>query len=84
MRKVALLFAFLCLFAVGCENGHDEVTYTRSSNETSLKISHRCNGSTINVTVKNAEEARKYRERLQRLVKEIEDFEKELSIREKN
>ncbi len=67
----------------GCDTPTDEVTYTRNNQEMSLKITHRSNGSSCTVTIKNADDARKYRERLEKLTKEIENFEKELSIREK-
>lgn len=77
-------YIFLLLFLVGCTPAGDEISYTRSTNETKLKITQRNpNGASISVEVSNAKEAREYRERLLRLVKEIEDYEKELSIREK-
>jgi len=77
-------FFVIALFLVGCTPAGDEISYTRSTNETKLKITQRANsGASISVELTNAKEAREYRERLQRLIKEIEDYEKELSIREK-
>lgn len=76
------LFLILLLFLVGCAN-QDEVTYTRNNQEMTLTIKHYNEGRCSVVVIKNAEQARNYKERLKKLLKEIEDFEKELSIKEK-
>lgn len=81
MKKVVFILA---IFLIGCQpSPTQEIIYTRNDEEVSLKIIHRGGGSVCTITLKDAESARKYKERLQRLVREIEDFEKELSIREK-
>ena len=70
------------VLALGCASG-DEVAYTRNNKEMRLKITHRNNGNFCSVEITNLEEAKNYKARLQKLIKEIEDFENELSIREK-
>jgi soluble cytochrome b562 len=81
MKK--LLFAFVILFA-GCAAPQEEITtYVSSNNTVKLKIRHSINGSSITVEINNAKEAKDYKERMQKIVRAIEDFEKELSIREK-
>lgn len=81
MKKVIFILA---IFLMGCQvSPTQEVIYTRNDEEVSLKITHRGGGNFCTITLKNAEDARKYKERVQRLIREIEDFEKELSIREK-
>lgn len=80
MKRSIFLIALL---VIGCAAPSDSITYTRSNDEMSLKITYTNNGSSCSVNIKNAEEARKYRIRLQRLVRELEDFEKEISIKEK-
>jgi len=77
-------FTFLLVFVAGCAcSTDDEVKYTRSSSEAKLVITHRNNCSSFNVEIKNADEAKKYKERLQKLVKEIERYEEDVRILEK-
>jgi hypothetical protein len=83
MRKVIPIFAFICLFAIGCNATSDEITYSRTNDDIQLKITHRSGGNSCTITIKNAIEAAQYKARLQRLVREVEDFEKDLSIKEK-
>lgn len=80
MKK--LLFVFVILL-VGCGGPGDEITYSRTNDNIQLKITHRSGGNTCTITIKNGIEAAQYKARLQRLVREIEDFEKDLSIKEK-
>lgn len=81
MKKLFFIFFILI---VGCASPTEEITtYVNSNNTVRLKIRHANNGSAITVEINNAEEARKYKERMQKIVRCIEDFEKELSIREK-
>ncbi len=81
MKKLLLILPFLCL--LGCDSPTDEVSYTRNNTEMSLKITHRNMGNSCSITLKTGDDARKYRERLEKLMKEIESFERELEIREK-
>jgi len=83
MKKIISIFAFVCLFALGCNNPSDEITYSRNNSDIQLKITHRNGGNSCTITIKNATEAAQYKARLQRLVREIEDFEKDLLIKEK-
>jgi uncharacterized protein YcfL len=80
MKKVF----FVILFLVGCTGPQEEITtYVSSNNTVKLKIRHANNGASVTVEISNAEEARLYKERMQKIVRYIEDFEKDLSIREK-
>lgn len=83
MKKLIPLLALPVLLLLGCDTSTDEVSYTRTNQEMSLKITHRVNGNSVTITMKSAADAKAYRERLEKLIKEIESFEKELSIREK-
>lgn len=84
MKKFFAIFATFCLLLAGCDSPQEEVTtYISSNNTVKLKIRHSNNGSSVNVEISTAEEARAYKERMQKIVRFIEDFEKELSIREK-
>lgn len=78
----SLLFLTFCM--IGCDQPSDEITYSRTDSNIQLKITHRSGGSSCTINIKNATEAAVYKARLQRLVREIEDFEKDLSIKEKN
>lgn len=80
------LFFILVLLLVGCNGPTEEITtYINNSNDAvKLKIRHAYNGQAITIEINNAEEAKKYKERMQKVIRSIEDFEKELSIREKN
>jgi helix-turn-helix protein len=81
MKKV--LFISLVLLA-GCTGPTEEITtYVNSNNTVKLKIRHAHNGNSITVEINNAEEARQYKDRMQKIIRYLEDFEKELSIREK-
>ncbi len=81
MKK--LLFAFVLLL-VGCAAPQEEITtYVSSNNTVKLKVRHSNGGGSITVEINNAKEAKDYKERMQKIVRAIEDFEKELSIREK-
>ena len=78
------LFIIAVLFLVGCGGPTEEITtYVNSNNTVKLKIRHAHNGNSITVEINSAEEARKYKERMQKIIVYLEDFEKELSIREK-
>jgi len=81
MKKVILIF--VCLLTIGCSTTSDEITYSRTDSDIQLKITHRSGGASCSITIKNATEAAQYKARLQRLVREIEDFEKDLLIKEK-
>lgn len=85
MKKVLFILAFACLFAIGCgmPMPSDEITYSRTNDNIQLKITHKSGGNSCTITIKNGVEAAQYKARLQRLVREIEDFEKDLSIKEK-
>lgn len=81
MKK--LLFAFVILLA-GCAAPQEEITtYISSNNTVKLKIRHANGGNSVTVEINNVKEAKDYKERMQKIVRAIEDFEKELSIREK-
>ncbi len=82
MKK--LLFVVAALAILGCDGPSDEVHYTRSGNDVRLKIVHRNNGNSCSIELKTMQEAEQYKIRLQKLVKEIDDYEKELTNREKN
>jgi hypothetical protein len=80
MRKLLLFFA---LFVAGCTY-NDEITYTRSDKEIVLKITQRSPaGSAISIELRTHADAQAYRERLERIMKELDDFERELTIKEK-
>ena len=82
MKK--LLFALVLLIA-GCGGPQEEITtYVSSNNIVKLKIRHSYNGQAITVEINSAKEAKDYKERMQKIIRAIEDFEKELTIREKN
>jgi hypothetical protein len=82
MKK--LLFALVLVAGCSSSLPTNEVQVTRTDTELKLKITHRNNGNSCNVELTNMEQAEKYKKRLQKLIEDIEDFEKELSIREKN
>lgn len=82
MKRLFLLLVLLCTGCGVAVNG-DEVAYTRSNDNMKLAITHRHNGGSLQVRIENAEDAKRYKERLAKLIKEIERFEDELSIREK-
>lgn len=82
MKKLILLIA---IFITGCScSTEDEIKYTRSNSEATLVIIHRNCGNFLKVEIKNAEEARKYKERLQKLIREIEKYEDDVRVMEKN
>jgi len=85
MKKLTGILLSLSLFVlIGCTAPQEEITtYVSSNNTVKLKIRHANAGSSVTVEINNAEEARVYKERMQKIVRCIEDFEKELSIREK-
>lgn len=82
MKRVFLLFVLLCTGCGVAVNG-DDVAYTRSNDDMKLAITHRHAGGSLKINIDNAEDAKRYKERLAKLIKEIEKFEDELSIREK-
>jgi hypothetical protein len=84
MKK--LLFALVLVGMCGCDPPPptDEINYIRSDKELRLKITHRNGGSSCSVDLTNVEQAEKYKKRLRKLIEDIEEFEKELSTREKN
>jgi hypothetical protein len=80
MKKLLLLSILLF---TGCQY-NDEITYTRSDKEILLKITQRVpSGAAITTELRTHEDARLYRERLERIIKELDDFERELTIKEK-
>lgn len=84
MRKLTAILLVCGLFVIGCAAPQEEITtYVSSNNTVKLKIRHANAGASVTVEINNAEEARIYKERMLKIVRSIEDFEKELSIREK-
>ena len=83
MKK--LLFSLVCLSFIGCANpNRDTFVFTRNASEIKLQIWQHHNSNSITVEIKNAEEAKAYKERLKKIIKEIETYEEQLSIYEKN
>lgn len=75
MKKFILIFVILVL---GCSR-NDQIEFTRTEKTVKLKITH----SAQIYEIKTAEEAKFHKDKLQKIIKEIENFEYELSIMEK-
>lgn len=81
MKKLILLPIF---FLFGCDpQPKNEITRTRSDGENKLTIIHRNYGNTTTVYIKNAEDAKQYKERLQQIIKDIEEYEREAVPKDK-
>ncbi len=80
-----ILFGFLwTVFLFGCDpQPKNEIIRTRGDTENKLTITHKNLGSSCTVYIKNAEEAKQYKERLQQLLKEIEEYEREITSKDK-
>lgn len=84
--KRFILFLFLwTIFICGCEPQPQkiEITRTRSFQDNKLIITHRNNGQAVTTTIKNLDEAKQYKGHLNSIIKDIEEYEKELSSQDK-
>lgn len=84
MKRLMLLSFVWTAFLFGCDpQPKNEITRTRSDGENKLTIVHRNYGNTTTIYIKNAEDAKQYKERLQQIIKDIEEYERELVPKDK-
>jgi hypothetical protein len=77
----------LCLFVcviIGCSSPPvDNIKYTRSNSGIKLVITHSNRYNSLDVEINNLQDANNYKDRLQKIIKELERFEDEARIMEK-
>jgi hypothetical protein len=80
-----LIFA-LVLFTIGCSDYSSreiKVIYASRDDGLSMIVTHRAGHDSVSILLTTIDETKKYRERLQKVIKDLDNFEQELTIKEK-